>query len=347
MADTAYAIVLDKVTRQFGPLRAVDSVHLVVPPAALLALLGPSGCGKTTTLRLIAGLERPDAGTVWIAGRQVAGHGAWAPPEQRRVGLVFQDGALFPHLTIAENIAFALAKQPRAPRELRTAELLDLVGLKGMAARYPHQLSGGQQQRVALARALAPQPAVVLLDEPFANLDATLRVELREEVVGILRALGTTTILVTHDQEEALSLADAVAVMLAGRLRQVAPPAELYARPVDPQVATFVGQANLLPGTACGEVAICQIGRVRLATPMHGRVQLLVRPEALALTLDEAAAWQVTAVRFFGHDQIVQLALADGTQLVARSRPRAGLQLGAYVQPALCEPVIAYPEGCH
>jgi iron(III) transport system ATP-binding protein len=222
------------------------------------------------------------------------------------------------------------------------AELLELVGLAGLEGRYPHQLSGGQQQRVALARALAPQPAVVLLDEPFASLDAALRVQLREEIVAILRATGTTAVLVTHDQEEALSLADAVAVMLAGRVRQIDAPATLYARPVDPEVATFVGQANLLPGVGCGQCADCVLGCVPLLTPRHGPVQLLVRPESVILEPDEASAWRITQLRFFGHDQTVQLALSDGTQIVARGRPQAGLRVGVRVRPALCEPVVAY-----
>ncbi|GAB4426667.1 MAG: ABC transporter ATP-binding protein [Chloroflexi bacterium OHK40] len=338
-------MVLDAVSKSYQPgTRAVDEVSLELARGQVLALLGPSGCGKTTTLRLIAGLERPDSGTIAIAGRQVAGPGRQVPPEERGVGLVFQDGALFPHLTIGGNIGFALNRQKQAARRARVAALLDLVGMAGLEERYPHQLSGGQQQRVALARALAPEPAVVLLDEPFANLDATLRLQLREEVIDILRRTGTTTLLVTHDQEEALSLADTVAVMFAGRIRQVAAPAQLYARPADPQVATFVGQANLLPGMACGDCAECRLGRVRLTAPMHGPVQLLIRPEALALRPDETAPWRVTSRRFLGHDQIVRLALADGTTIVARCRPGTPIEPGAYVQPTLCEPLVAYPE---
>ena len=212
-------------TKIFGAVRAVDDMSLDVDPGEIVALLGPSGCGKTTFLRLIAGFERPDAGSVLLADEEVAGPGRFLPPERRRIGMVFQDYALFPHLSVADNVAFGLARRRRlsargAHRDAAESvgRLLALVGLEGLGARLPHEISGGQQQRVALARALAPAPAVVLLDEPFSNLDATLRAEVRAEVRGILREAGATAVFVTHDQEEALSLADRVAVMRAGHL---------------------------------------------------------------------------------------------------------------------------------
>jgi iron(III) transport system ATP-binding protein len=338
------AIALRAVDKAYpGGPRAVDGVTLEVAEGTLLALLGPSGCGKTTTLRLIAGLERPDAGDVWVGGRLVAGAGGWAPPEQRRVGLVFQDGALFPHLTVAENIAFALGGRPRAAQAARAADMLALVGLRGLEGRYPHQLSGGQQQRVALARALAPEPAVVLLDEPFANLDVALRVELREEVARILRAAGATAVLVTHDRQEALSLADHVALMLDGRLAQHGTPRELYGRPASRAVAGFVGEANWLPGHAAGGCADSALGPLPLLSPASGPVELLIRPEQLAVRPDPDALWTVGAVRYFGHDQLATL-LRDGQPaLQARLSATAQAEPGAQVAIAVRGPVSAFP----
>ncbi len=213
----------------------------------ILALLGPSGCGKTTTLRLIAGLESPDAGTITLRGQVVAGPGRAVPPEERGIGIVFQDYALFPHLTVADNVGFGAGAGGATGAASST--VLDLVGLGGFGPRYPHELSGGQQQRVALARALAPAPALMLLDEPFSNLDADLRAQMRDEVERILRTSGTTAVFVTHDQEEAFTLADRVGVLQAGRIEQLAPPQELYHRPATRFVAAFVGAADFLPGT--------------------------------------------------------------------------------------------------
>jgi len=223
------AIRLEGVTKRFGDVSAVRDASLDVAGGEILALLGPSGCGKTTLLRTIAGFERPDAGTIEVGGRVVAG-AAWAPPEARGVGMVFQDYALFPHLTVAENVGFGLARRDRATR---VPALLALVDLCGLGARYPHELSGGQQQRVALARALAPAPRVVLLDEPWSNVDPQLRAELRAEVSAVLRPLHVTAILVTHDREEAFSVADRIALMRDGSIVQVGTPEELYFAPVD------------------------------------------------------------------------------------------------------------------
>ncbi|MBI2861495.1 MAG: ABC transporter ATP-binding protein [Chloroflexi bacterium] len=229
---------------------AVDGLSLAVEARELVAILGPSGCGKTTTLRLIAGFEQPDAGRIAIAGRPVADPdtGLWVPPERRNVGMVFQDYALFPHYSVAGNIAFGLKGWPKVERERRVAELLALVGLEGLGKRHPHQLSGGQQQRVALARALAPKPTVVLLDEPFSNLDLQMRAETRREVRRILHEAGATAILVTHDQAEALEMADRVAVMRAGRLEQVDRPVQLYQKPASAFTAEFLGVTSRLEG---------------------------------------------------------------------------------------------------
>ena len=235
-----------------GPVRAVAGLDLDVAPGEILTLLGPSGCGKTTTLRLLAGFERPDAGTISMGNRLVAGQGAWVPPEHRGVGMVFQDYALFPHLTVGENVTFGLHRMKRSDRRARAEKVLKILDLPHAIDRYPHELSGGQQQRVALARALAPEPLVVLMDEPFSNLDAHLRNNVRDEVVSILRRSGITTILVSHDQRDALAISDRVAVMNRGNLEQVGSPREIYKHPASIFVATFVGRTNLLAGTIQG-----------------------------------------------------------------------------------------------
>ena len=267
--------------KRFGDVVAVDDVSLELRSGEFLGVLGPSGCGKTTLLRLVAGFERPDVGGIEIDGRVVAGPRRHVPPEGRRIGMVFQESALFPHLDVGGNIGFGL---PRRGRETRVAELVALVGLAGLQQRMPHELSGGQQQRVALARALAPDPALILFDEPFSSLDATLRAQLRGEVRDILRTAGATTLFVTHDQSEALEISDRVAVMRAGRIEQISTPDELYLRPVNRFVAGFVGEANLLPGEVRhGEVQTL-VGRFRAggaALADGARAEVLLRPEQL------------------------------------------------------------------
>ncbi len=318
------ALATRGLTKRYGLHTAVDEVDLAIAPGQFVALLGPSGCGKTSLLRLIAGFDLPDAGVITIGERTVVSPcGAGLPPEQRSVGMVFQDYALFPHLSVEQNVAYGLGRAP--DRSTRVAELLALVGLAGMGRRMPHQLSGGQQQRVALARALAPNPTLLLLDEPFSNLDAGLRQAVRAEVRHILRHERVTALFVTHDQEEALSLADVVAVMLKGRVVQVARPRELYERPASREVAAFVGAANFLPGAADGATATCILGRVALARPAHGPVELLVRPELVALTPDQDAPHTVVECSYFGADQMVELQLAGGPRVYARVA--AGLDL--------------------
>ncbi|MFB6352828.1 MAG: ABC transporter ATP-binding protein [Halobacteriales archaeon] len=237
---------LEGITKRYGGETAVEDLSLAVAEGELVTLLGPSGCGKTTTLRLLAGLERPTAGTVRIDGRVVSGDGRFVDPVDRGVGIVFQDFALFPHLTVEENVAFGLSDRDRDVTEARVDDMLELVGLEGYRDRAPDQLSGGEQQRVALARSLAPEPAILLLDEPFSNLDVRLRVEMREEVRRILKEAGVTTVSVTHDQEEALSLSDRVAVMHDGRLEQVGDPEAVFEHPRSRFVAGFLGQASFL-----------------------------------------------------------------------------------------------------
>lgn len=328
-------------------LRGID---LDAAPGEFLALVGPSGCGKTTTLRLVAGFERPQTGKIEIGGTLVcetdARGGCWIPPEGRRVGMVFQDYALFPHLTVARNVAFGLARNaPR--REARVAAALATVGLDGMGERTPDQLSGGQQQRVALARALAPEPDVILLDEPFSNLDAELRAAVREEVRQILREAGTTAVLVTHDQEEALSIADRVAVMLDGHLVQVGPPEELYHRPATRAVADFIGDVQFLPGQAAGRRAMTALGHIPLHASHEGLVDVMLRPEMLRLTPasdspDGATMATIVSRAFFGHDQLLSLRLDNGQLLKARLGAYGGFRPGDRVGVGVRGGAIAY-----
>jgi ABC-type Fe3+/spermidine/putrescine transport system ATPase subunit len=289
-------------TKRFGSVIAVESFSLAVPEGEILALLGPSGCGKTTVLRIVAGLERPDAGRVFLAGRDATD---W-PPEKRGVGLVFQNYALFPHLSAGANVAYGLRFR-RGDRKRRVRELLELVGLSGYERRNPHQLSAGQQQRVALARALAPEPRVLLLDEPLSALDAALRKDLRAELRALLGKLGMTALYVTHDQEEALALADRVAVMREGRLEQVAPPEELYAKPRTPFVASFLGRANLWPGRVVsvdGDRAIVEVAGERIPTE-RGECQegdavfLFFRPEWVEVG-EEPFAAEIESAEYLG-----------------------------------------------
>ncbi|HEV2769211.1 MAG TPA: ABC transporter ATP-binding protein [Solirubrobacteraceae bacterium] len=311
------AIHATGVEKAFGAARAVAGASLRVEHGQLVALLGPSGSGKTTLLRTIAGFESPDAGTVHIGGRHVAGHGAWEEPDRRRVGMVFQDGALFPHLSVAANVGFG------GPRAGRVEECLALVGLGDRAGDYPHELSGGERQRIALARALAPEPEVVLLDEPFTSLDAALREELREEVATILRQAGASALLVTHDQEEALSLADIVAVMRDGRIEQAGTPEEVYGRPTSRWVAEFLGDADVVPGTATDGVVDCELGRFPADRTLQGTVEVVLRPESVAIGAGggpaDAAHALVAGRSFYGHDQLVRLELASGLRLRSRS----------------------------
>jgi iron(III) transport system ATP-binding protein len=337
------AVETQGLTRRFGDRRAVDDVELRLERGGFLAVLGPSGSGKTTLLRLIAGFERPDAGSVRIGGRTVAGPGAWVEPEARRVGMVFQQGALFPHLTVAGNVGFGAA----APA--RTAECLELVGLADRAGAFPHELSGGERQRVALARALAADPEVVLLDEPFSALDAGLRERLREEVAAILRAAGTSTLLVTHDQSEALSLADTVAVLREGRVEQVGTPEEVYERPQSQWVANFLGDADVLPGVARDGYAECELGRFAVASELAGTVDLVIRPESVAIGHRSARDADATAVvvgrSFYGHDQLVELELPSGRRLRSRRLGFPAWHAGDNVRVWIDGPVTALAAG--
>ncbi len=312
---------LDEVARAYGTETAVEDLSLAVRDGELLTLLGPSGCGKTTTLRLIAGLEQPTAGEVRIAGDPVATPDQFVSPERRDVGLVFQDYALFPHLTVAENVAFGLQDRSARETDQRVEELLELVRLTDHSEKRPGQLSGGQKQRVALARSLAPEPAVLLLDEPFSNLDVRLRVKTRREVRRILDAAGVTAISVTHDQEEALSISDRVAVINDGQLEQVGQPAAVFERPESRFVAGFLGRTSFLPGTVAAGGVETALGRVS-ADDLHGSVtsytgaavDVLVRPDDLSATptSPEQANGRVVDRQYTGPSIIYRVAIEDG-----------------------------------
>jgi iron(III) transport system ATP-binding protein len=312
----AQSVVIRGVTKSFGATEVLRDVSVRVAEGRMLALLGPSGCGKTTLLRIVAGLEVPDRGEVLVGGKVLTGGGHWVPPERRHVGLVFQDWALFPHLDVGANVAYGLPRLRRDERARRVGEALDMVGLSGLDERAPGTLSGGQQQRVALARAIAPRPDVLLLDEPFSNLDTALRVQVRTEVHQLLVELGITTVFVTHDQEEAFVLGDEVAVMHQGQVVQQDTPAELYRAPANRFVASFVGDANLIAGEAEGTLAHTAMGMVPLAASSHGPVEVLVRPEECKLR--PGADARIELIEFYGHDTVYVVALADGGSMRVR-----------------------------
>ena len=291
---TVGRLLVDGVEKRFDGVRVLHGVDLDVPAGSMCALLGPSGSGKTTLLRLIAGLETADAGTISLDGRVLTGNGTFVQPERRRIGMVFQDWALFPHLSVGQNVAFGLPRG--ATRRGRVAEVLEMVGLDGYGDRAPATLSGGQQQRVALARALAPEPEVLLLDEPFSNLDVALRVRVRSEVQRLLAEAAVTTVFVTHDQEEAFVLGNHVAVMREGRLVQVGTPQAIYERPADSWVASFVGDANLLPGVAHDGMAQTPLGTIPVVESGLGDVQVLIRPEHLVVSPGDGANGGVARV---------------------------------------------------
>jgi iron(III) transport system ATP-binding protein len=305
-------------SKSFGAIEAVRELNLEIERGELMAVLGPSGCGKTTLLRVIAGFEQPDAGCVVVSDEVVAGPGRIIPPEKRRVGMVFQDYALFPHLSVEGNVAFGLTSRPREERETLTRRTLELVGLQHKARSDVHELSGGERQRVALARALAPEPELVLLDEPFSSLDASLRGGLRREVELILRDAEATALLVTHDQEEALSLADRVAVMRDGEIVQVGPPVEVYGRPATRWAAQFVGEVNVLSGVARGGGVDTELGVFDLRSPASGSVQVAVRPEQLELRADVNGNAEVVAREFRGHDVLYRLRHEGGKTLLVQ-----------------------------
>jgi putative spermidine/putrescine transport system ATP-binding protein len=346
-ARAAVEVRMVGLTRRYGPVTALDGLDLTLHPGELVALLGPSGCGKTTTLRLLAGLEDADAGRITVAGRDLT----HVPASKRDMGMVFQAYSLFPHMTVQQNVAFGLRlrRVAKDERDRRALEILDLVGLSEQAGRYAHQISGGQQQRVALARALAIEPQVLLLDEPLSALDAKVRAQLRDQIRRIQLEVGITTLFVTHDQEEALAIADRVGVMRNGKLEQLAPPTEVYARPATAFVAEFVGLTNRLPGAVSGTVVTVRghdLPLVDQSTP-PGPVTALVRPEAVTLAADSAAesgplTGTVITTTFLGATSRVTVDLGDTTILAQlptsdASELSAGSRVALSIRP---DPVL-------
>jgi putative spermidine/putrescine transport system ATP-binding protein len=342
-------VELRGVVKSYGGTQALSGIHLVMQPGEFVALLGPSGCGKTTALRALSGLETIDSGSILIDGVDVAS----TPTNKRDIGMVFQSYSLFPHMTVMENVEFGLRMRrvAKAERAMRAAEALEMVGLGSHGARFAHQLSGGQQQRVALARALVTRPRVLLLDEPLSALDAKVRVQLREEIRRITRDLGITTVFVTHDQEEALAVADRVAVMRAGRIEQIGTPRELYATPANPFVADFVGLTSRVPGEVVGgEVVVHGIRLPLLGEPQpDGPVFALIRPEDVALaTADRVGAIEATVVSssFLGSLRRTDFSLPDGTLIAVQhdvnDQPEVGETAHLLLRMA---PVAASPRG--
>ena len=362
---------LEGVTKQYSNHHppALNNVSFSLRQGDLLGLLGASGCGKTTLLRLIAGFEQAQAGTILLDGQQVAGQGRWVPPEKRDVGMVFQDYALFPHLTVAKNVAFGMTHHGRkggrkfTPQQVHdlTQEAIARVGLQGLDHRYPHELSGGQQQRVALARALAPHPTLILLDEPLSNLDVQVRLRLRQEIREVLKATGISAIFVTHDQEEALSISDWVAVMRNGQIEQLDTPETLYYEPTSRFVAEFVTQANFLPAQWNGAGWETEVGSFYTGNydPLHRelvttgsasaiasptmtsvKADLMIRQEDLHLEPDETAPTIVRDRQFLGREHSYSLLTPSGRELHARTTSRQMLSIGDRVKLSVAESAL-------
>ncbi len=335
-------LVCRDLSKRFGHTAALWGANLELREGGLLALLGPSGCGKTTLLRLIAGFEMPDAGEIELRGRLISSPSHTVPPEKRGVSMVFQDFALFPHLSVGANVAFGLPRGVN--KQARVAELLALIRLESLAARMPHELSGGQQQRVALARALASEPALVLLDEPFSNLDPSIRADVRDEVRHLLETVGITAMIVTHDQEEALSLAGEVAVMMDGEVLQVGTPGEVYARPVSRRVGEFVGAANILPGKLEGRQVECELGRFAVDAGFSGLADVMFRAETLAISAEGGVAAEVTDVDYYGHDQMVTARLRSGAEVRLRLLALQPYAIGQQLTIAATAEPLVFPR---
>jgi iron(III) transport system ATP-binding protein len=335
--------------KSFGVHPVLRGLDLEVPSGSFTAILGPSGSGKTTLLRVLAGFAAPDQGSVTIGAQVVDDANTHVKPERRRIGYVPQDGALFPHLTVAANVGFGL---PRSQRAAAATELMEMVGLSGLGQRYPHELSGGQQQRVALARAMAIKPDIVLLDEPFASLDAELRASVRDDVRRVTRAAATTAVLVTHDQDEALSIADLVAVLRDGVVAQSGTPHDVYAHPIDPELARFLGEANILEGIYDGTTVETLLGSVParahdpLSTPC--RVSILIRPEAIELGAanGHGAAGTITRIDYHGHDTVIHVRpqAAPDRSLIVRTSGDVHPAVGAAVALRTTAPALVWHD---
>jgi iron(III) transport system ATP-binding protein len=330
---------VEAVTKEFSSKQspAVNQVSFQLKQGELLGLLGPSGCGKTTLLRMIAGFEKPSCGQIELGGKVVSGDRHWLEPEKRKTGMVFQDYALFPHLNVSENIAFGLqTKKPRPSKQQiqeRVVEVLNLVGLSGFEKRYPHELSGGQQQRIALARALAPQPELILLDEPLSNLDVQVRERLRHEVRTILKSTNTAAIFVTHDQEEAMAIADKIGVMQNGKLVQLGTPEEIYTSPKCKFVAEFVTQANFLQATRQGNTWQTELGAWQIDSPVTlEQGELMFRQEDVILQPDDSGVTVIQEREFLGREYRYCLQTLSGKRLHARTDVKTSLPVGSTVK---------------
>lgn len=339
---------LQNVTKQFAEsaFPAVDNVSLTLQQGDILGLLGPSGCGKTTLLRMIAGFERSQAGEIKIGGQIVCNSSTCIPAERRDIGVVFQDYALFPHLNVTENVAFGLKHFSKQQIQKRIAEVINLVRLEGLEKRYPYELSGGQQQRVALARALAPQPQLMLLDEPLSNLDIQVRLRLREEVRDILKAAGTSAIFVTHDQEEALAISDIVGVMRQGLLEQIGTPEEIYTHPASRFVAEFVTQANFLPARRQGNLWETEIGSFELtANHTNDSGEIMIRQEDFILKPSSDAPVVVRTRRFLGREYQYCLQTPSGKEIHARTMTDMALPVGTKVELSIARDTVkVFPQ---
>jgi iron(III) transport system ATP-binding protein len=333
------AIHCHRLVKRYGDTAALDEFELEITRGQILSLLGPSGCGKTSALRVIAGFEDPDAGSITIGATTVVSESVNLPPERRRVGMVFQDYALFPHMSVSRNVGYGLVDRDTASR---VAEVLDLVGLTDLGGRMPHELSGGEQQRVALARALAPRPEVVLLDEPFSNLDATLRDRMRRDVRRILKEAGATAVFVTHDQEEALAIADVVAVMRSGRVVQVGSPHQLYRRPADPWVAGFIGESEFIAGVAGVGSVETDLGTFPQVSNLRGEVRVMIRPEWVHPVAAADGPATIVEQEFYGHDQLLVLEFGDGRRLQSRIGASPIFASGDRVEVGIDE-VVVFP----
>ena len=339
-----FALSIRGLRHAYGPAEILHGLDLDVTAGRTLAVLGPSGCGKSTLLRLVAGFERPAAGQIDIAGVTVVGRGSWLPPQRRPIGYVAQEGSLFPHLSVRRNLEFGLDRRQRGDRT-RVAELLDIVSLDASYLdRYPHELSGGQQQRVALARTLARRPALVLLDEPFAALDADLRAATRTAMAEVLRSAGVATVLVTHDQGEALSFADELAVMVAGRFTQVGPTRDVYECPADPETARLVGSALVVPGTVLDGYVETPLGRIPLRVPSpSGFAEVMLRPEQINVRPAKDGPAIVERVHYFGHDRLLDLVWpASGLRVQARVPGQLDCEFGERVETVVDGAALAY-----
>ena len=338
--------ITKRFARNLAPV--VEGLSFEVYPGEIFALLGPSGCGKTTTLRLITGFERADAGEIWVEGQCFEGSKTHLPPEARGIGIVFQEYALFPHLNVFQNVAFGLKKLPPKLRDERVMTVLEMVGMTPFKNRKPYELSGGQQQRVALARSIAPSPKLILLDEPFSNLDAGMRHSTREEIRTLLKDTGMSAVFVTHDQEEALCFADRLAVMHDGRIEQIGTPETVYHHPQTPFVADFLGVTNLIDGEAKGDCAETPLGKFRIAPSARGRVLLSIRPEHLVMVQPAAegqsnGVGEIVTRDFKGHDLTYQVRIGTRNYVV-QTNYCCPLQVGAQVTLQAVEPAVVVKQ---